>query len=251
MKQSTQQLKIKLLNIVLNYIYNRDWVNYDNFADHFVDKILEEFRNGNFDLKRVLNKSNATFFRLNNITRDDFLSEEFSERLVDAWRKGISSAFPILTFTDIFPEITSISDNEVLEKAQRLDVPEERIQEELRNALREKGASPISRRGKDTALEVADLEHFYLKIKGRRFSFSAVVKGYRSLSKLNWKSISHQITKAYQTRPNYILLLSAREPVDGVITHMTDYGERVGRKGLIIFVPPTDLAKFLRWRQVI
>ena len=127
MKQSTQQLKIKLLNIVLNYIYNRDWVNYDNFADHFVDKILEEFRNGNFDLKRVLNKSNATFFRLNNITRDDFLSEEFSERLVDAWRKGISSAFPILTFTDIFPEITSISDNEVLEKAQRLDVPEERI----------------------------------------------------------------------------------------------------------------------------
>ncbi len=64
-------------------------------------------------------------------------------------------------------------------------------------------------------------------------------------------SISHQITKAYQTRPDYILLLSAREPVDGVITHMTDYGERVGNKNLIVLVPPMDLAKFLRWRGVI
>lgn len=121
--------------------------------------------------------------------------------------------------------MTSIQDRDVEEKAERLDVPENRIQEELRDALREKGAFPISRRKKDTVLEVADLEQFYLEVKGRRFSFSAIVKGYRSLPKLNWESISHQITKAYQTRPNYILLLSAREPVDGVITLATNYGK--------------------------
>jgi hypothetical protein len=251
MKANNQQLKIKLLNIVLNYIYNRNWVNYDNFADQFVNNILIEFNNRNFDLKRALKKSGNTFFRLNPIAKDKFLSDELSEKIVDAWRKGTPSLLSILTFTDIFPEIAFILDNDVKVEVKKLDVPEDKIQEALRDALREKGASPIPRRGKDTVLEVADLEHFYLEVKGRKFSFSAVVKGYKSLSKLNWESISHQITKAYQTRPDYILLLSAREPVNGVITYMTDYGESVGNKNLLLFMPPMDLAKFLKWRRII
>jgi len=251
MEPNNQQLKIKLLNIVLNHIYNRNWVNYDNFADNFVDNILEGFNNGNFDLKKALKKSGATFFRLNSITKEKFLSNELSGKLMDAWRKATASLLPILTFTDIFPETFSVPDSDIKEKVERLNVSEDKIQEVLRDALREKGAFPIPRRRKDTVLEIADLEHFYLEVKGRRFSFSAVVKGYKSLSKLNWESISHQITKAYQTRPDYILLLSAREPVDGVITRMIDYGESVGNKNLIVFVPPMDLAKFLRWRGLI
>ncbi len=102
-------------------------------------------------------------------------------------------------------------------------------------------------------MEVADLEHFYLEVKGVKFSFSAVVKGFRSLSatKMNWESISYQITKAYETRPDYILLLSAKEPVDGVITRMVDYGKSVGNRHLVIFAPPMDVAKLLKWRRVI
>jgi hypothetical protein len=71
------------------------------------------------------------------------------------------------------------------------------------------------------------------------------------MRKLNWESISHQMTKAYETKPNYILVLSAREPVDGVITQMMHYAESVGNKNLVIFAPPLDVAKFLRWRRVI
>ncbi len=250
MEQNNQQLKIKLLNIVLNYIYNRNWVNYDDFANRFTDDTLEEFNNGNFELEKVL-KPNSSFFRLNSITKDKFLAGNLPEKLLESWRKGTANFLPILTFTDIFPEVASVLDSRVKEKVERLDVPEDRIQEVLRDALRERGASPIPRRSKDTVLEIADLEHFYLEIKGRRFSFSAIVKGYKSLYKLNWESISHQITKAYQTRPNYLLLLSAREPVDGVITLMTDYGKSVGNNNLIIFIPPMDLAKFLKWRGII
>jgi hypothetical protein len=248
--RQNNQVRIKILNVVLNYIYSHAWVNYDNFADTFVDSILRDFSSGSFDLRKCLAGCSPTFFNLNSITRDKFLSEDFSARIRDAWRKMAAEQLPILSFADIFPEIVSISDLEVKKAAANLDVPEDKIQQSLRDALREKGASPIPSRGKDTVLEVADLEHFYLEIKGMRFSFSAVVKAFRSLPKLNWESISHQITKAYQTRPDYILLLSAREPVDGVITRMTDYGESVGKKHLIIFAPPFDVAKFLRWRKV-
>lgn len=252
MERSNPQLKIKLLNIVLNYIYNRDWVNYDDFADQFTDDILEKFNAGNFDLKIILNKSHSTFFDLNSITKDKFFSVDLSEKLLNVWKKEMTCSLPILLFIDIFPEIASIPDSKLKEKVEKLVVvPEDKIQEALRNALREKGASPIARRTKDSVLEVADLEHFYLEIKGKRYSFSAVVKGYKSLSKLNWESVSHQITKAYQTRPNYILLLSAREPVDGVITLLTDYGKSVRNTNLVIFVPPLDLAKFLEWREII
>jgi len=104
-----------------------------------------------------------------------------------------------------------------------------------------------------TGERIADLEHFYLEVKGIKFSFSAVVKGFRSLSKprVNWESVSYQITKAYETRPDYIFLLSAKEPVDGVITRFVDYGDSVGNRHLVIFVPPMDVAKLLRWRGII
>jgi len=252
MRQNNQAAKIKILNIVLNYIHSHDWVNYDNFADTFVDNILRDFGAGSFDLEKCLVGCSPTFFSLNSITRDKFLSEEFSTRIRDAWRKAVAEQLPVLSFVDIFPELLSIPDRDVRESAANLDVPEDKIQQSLRDALREKGASPIPNRGKDSVLEVADLEHFYLEVKGNKFSFSAVVKGFRSLStaKVNWESISHQITKAYETRPDYILLLSAKEPVDGVITRMVDYGDSVGNRHLMIFAPPFDVAKLLRWREL-
>src|SRR5437879_8051705 len=252
MRESNQAARIKILNIVLNHIYSHDWTNYDDFADKFVDGVAGQLEKGVFDLEKVLLGYSPTFFSLNSITKEKFLSEELSTKIKDAWKRSIATSLPIVRFADLFPEIASISDQDVRPSVASLDVPEDKIQQVLRDALREMGASPIPSRGKDSALEIADLEHFYLTLRGVPRTFSAVVKVFRSLSKLNWESISHQITKAYQsTTPDYVLLLSAREPVDGVITQMSNYGKSVGNKNLVVFVPPLDLAKFLRWRKII
>jgi hypothetical protein len=251
--RQNNQAKIKILNVVLNHIFSNGWVNYDSFADNFADSIFRHFGSGSFDLGECLEGYSSAFLRLNSITRDRFLSQDFSARISEAWGKAVAEQPPIILVTDVFPELLGIPDKELKESAAKLDVPEDKIQQSLRDALREKGASPIPNRGKDSALEIADLEHFYMDVKGQRYSFSAVVKGFRSISasRLNWESISYQMTKAYETKPDYIFVLSAKEPVDGVITRMVEYGDSVGNKHLIIFAPPIDVAKLLRWRGIV
>jgi len=253
MSKFNDRLRIRLLNIILNYIYARDWTNYDNFAEGLVDRILADFSEGNFDLHDILAKSPQTFFRLNSIQRKSFLSRELILRIRKSWETTLEVS-PALVFSELFPEIRSIQDREVASFAAKLDIPESKIQAALRESLRARDASPISRRGKDSALEIADVEHFKMKIGGRTFTFVAIVKGYRSVgsSKISWKEISHQVTKAYSsTHPDYILLLSAREPTDGLITSITQFAQDVGNPNLTIFVPPLDLAKLLRTQHVI
>ncbi len=251
MVQNTHEARIRILNLVLNHIYSHDWTNYDDFAESFVEHLLDA-DNSRLDFDRALTKCNSSFLTLNSISKNNFLSEEFATKITNAWARTGRVLHPVISFYDIFPDAYAVPDEDVKGLATNLDVPEGKIQQGLRDALREKGASPISRRGKDSALEISDIEHFYLDLKGTKFAFSVVVKGFRSLSKLNWESIAHQVTKAHQaSKPDYILVLSAKEPVDGVITSMVTYGESVGNKHLVIFVPPMDVAKFLRWRRII
>ncbi len=110
----------------------------------------------------------------------------------------------------------------------------------------------MTQRGKDSPLEVVDLEHFEMKINGRGFGFTVVVKRYNSLSgKVRWKDTSYQITKAYRTHPDYILVVSAREPVDGVVSEIKLYSKDVGNSNLVLFIPPLDVLKFLQWQKII
>ena len=164
-----------------------------------------------------------------------------------------------LTICDIFPEIKKIKNLNIKNIDETLSkIYESVIQNELRNALRDKGASPIPRRGKDSALEVADIEHFYLDINSKKSSFTVVVKGHKSLGgskkfkKLNWKSVSYQVSKAHnRTNSDYVILVSALEPVDSVISEMQLEGKARGNPHLVVFMPPLELAKFLRWRKII
>src|SRR2546426_7115592 len=95
MRESNQSIRIRILNVVLNHIYSHDWTNYDNFADSFVDGILDQFETGVLDPEKVLEGLDSTFFRLNSITRDKFLSEQLSTRIKDAWTKSVVSSIPI------------------------------------------------------------------------------------------------------------------------------------------------------------
>jgi hypothetical protein len=49
--------------------------------------------------------------------------------------------------------------------------------------------------------------------------------------------------KAYRGKPDHILLVSAKDPSDGVLTHLQEYAESVGNPELILFLPPLDLAR--------
>lgn len=250
--QTRQQIKIKVYNVVLNYIHKHDWTNFDDFADDFTDEIIDQFEKGNFDFNKILNKTKGSFIHLNKISNEKFLNDVFVTSLLKSWHKATKYFVPVCKFTDIFPELVQISDKEAEPLTNKLNIDESIIQNVFREALREKNATPIAQRGKDSPLEVADLEHFELKIEGKDVSFSIVVKGYNSLSgKTRWKDIAHQVTKAYRTHPDHVLVVSAREPVDGLVTEMKTYSKDVGNSNLVIFVPPVDLTKFLKWRKII
>ena len=105
MPQNHQAVRIKLLNIVLNYIFSHDWVNYDGFADTFVDRVIEKFNAGVLDVREALRPNGTTFFRLNSLSKDKFLSEELFTRIVDAWTRSVGASLPALIFADVFPEI--------------------------------------------------------------------------------------------------------------------------------------------------
>lgn len=247
------QNKIKIYNVVLNYIQNHNWTNYDNFADDFTNEIMEQFEKGNFDLEKILNKTKASFLKLNEIKKEQFLNQIFVNSILKSWHNITRYSVPVCRITDIFPELSEIDDSQVRSLLDKLNMDETIIQNSIREALREKDATPIAQRTADSPLEVAEPEHFSLKIKGADFGFAAVVKGYKSIKdkKVSWKNTGYQITRAYRTHPDYILFVSAKEPVDGFVTETRIYGSDVGNPNLVIFVPPMDLAKFLKWRQII
>jgi len=168
---------------------------------------------------------------------------------------GVATSLGSLSFSELFPEIKGVDPAKAEEPAGKLETLEERkIQDALRSALRDKGATNMVQRKSDSSLEVCDLEDFVLKISGRDTSFTVVVKGYKSLKhpKVRLEDISHQIMKAFDgTFPDYILLVLAKPPVDGVITTLVRYGESVGNRDLVILVDSIDLTRFLSYYKII
>lgn len=250
--QGQTRIKIKILNVVLNHVHDHDWTDYDNFSDNFSDEIIENFGNNNFDLDGILEKAKGHFLKANHVTRDGFLSQSFRNNLVRAWHKAQKYSVPVCRFTDIFSELNSISYLEAKSKLSSLaDVEESKIQESLRDALREKGATPMPSRGHESPVEIADIEPFSLKVNGREFIFTGVVKGYNSLKKANPEKIMHQILKAYLPHPEYVILVTAKDPVDFLLTLIRRHSIDVGNPNLVIVVPPLELARFLVWRKII
>lgn len=252
-KNLRQNTQIAVLNIVLNFVLPRGWIDYDNFSSNLAKQILKSDPSSEEDIKEILRKTNGTFFRLDDIDKGRFTEAFPSKEIIRVIREQI----PItpLTFVDVFQETTAIPILEgkglvpLLEK-----LPERNIQEALLDSLREKNATNPHERHRDTVLEIADLEHFIVSVKNRPFSFACVVKGYRSISRktVTWKEISHQITKAYQgTFPDYLLIVLAKDPADGLITKLINYAESVGNSNLIIMCDPVNLARFLRAREAI
>ena len=133
-------------------------------------------------------------------------------------------------------------------------LPEDKIQEALVDSLREKNATNCRGRAKDTVLEVSDLEHFSVNVKGIPTTFSAVVKGYKSISgkTITWENIAHQVIKAFnRTHPDYILLVLAKNPADSVTSELIQYAKSIGNQNLIVMCDPLELTRFLIARHLL
>jgi len=252
-KNLSQSTQIAVLNIILNFVLSRGWTDYDNFSSSLAKQILRIYPSSEKDIRKILRKTEGAFFRFNDIDKGRFIEAFPSKEIIRVIQEQIPTT--PLTFVDVFQETTVISISEGRRLVSLLEkLPERTIQDALLDSLREKNATNPHERQRDTVLEVADLEHFVLSVKNRHFSFACVVKGYKSISRktVTWKDISHQITKAYQgTFPDYLLVVLAKDPADGLISRLANYAKSVGNSNLIVMCDPVDLVRFLRARKVI
>jgi hypothetical protein len=250
MLKKENEIKSRIRSLLWDFIYNNKWKDLDDFSLRLADRLFESMKQSTISIQNVqdlLRKTRTNFFVVNKVSKRDFAQKLFAELRI-YFHDIIAEASVPLSTVDLFPEMSSVSEEEVEQKLGSLDVEEKYLQDCLRKILRKKKASPVPDRKRDTAQEVADVEQFRMKTKGYAMNLVAVVKGYRSISAktLTWEDVSHQITKAYQrTRPDYIILISAKDPADGLISSLNEYATTVGNPNLVIFVPPRDLTRLL------
>lgn len=257
MALSKVEAKARISSQVFDLVRRNGWEDYDDFVLRLVDKLLPLVVNGKITSSQLFNMVKGirtNFFISNHLSKSDFTLKLVSEIGRYLSEIGVSTNLGPLTFVELFNETKVVPIEEGKKVVLLLNIPERIIQDAIRDSLREKGATNISERKRDTPLEIADLEHFVLKVKGEPRSFACVVKGYRSIphQTVTWKDVSHQITKAYQgTFPDHLLLVLAKNPSDTLVTNLTNYSKSVASPNLIVICDPVDLARFLHIRKII
>lgn len=270
---NSQKLKpeeiIALQDIILEYVLSNGWKDYNNFARILSEKILRSRPIDKKSLENTVLKLVHPFFSFNNVPRKEFVkrfpTNSIIHRVSDLPEtakietkviapKQTGSKKSNITLDEVFPEIKNIDIETGKSLVCSLDIYERIIQNALRDVLREKNATNIFERKSDTSLEIADIEDFTLRIKRKAVSFSAVVKGFKSVGKkptIVFEDIAHQILKANDTRPDHILLILAKPLGDSVVSNLVKYGEDCGNRNLVITMDPINLARFLRVRGII
>lgn len=245
-------LEIAITSRVLNPILSRGWKDYDSFSSKLTRHIIKSNPHSRKELITAIKSFESPFFGLNKINADVIIGVVPLDEILDLL-SDYREVVP-LTFSDIFQETLSVTIAEGKKTIANLAVlPEDKIQETLVDSLREKNATNCRGRAKDTSLEVADLEHFSVNISGKATTFSSVVKGFKSVSgkTATWEDIAHQVTKAYRTRPDHILVVLAKNPADSVISELVQYGVSINKPNLVVLCDPLELSRFLKARGII
>lgn len=242
-KLSESEARAQLQSDILNIFHSNDWKDPDDFSVKLTANIIAEKATSKHDISRSINSIRTTFFRANTVSKDKVL-ETLSEALTESLPSYVYNASDRLMVSDLFPEIEKISDEVAEGRLGDFQKDERTLQDNLRHIFRRKHAS-LARRTHDSSKEVADLEKFVLNLNGRKLSFAVVVKGYKSIKKpkLTWEDVAHQITKARRANPDHILVMSAKEPVDELITSIEEYNQDISRPGCVIFIPPLDMTR--------
>lgn len=259
---------IAVQDIILEYILSNEWKDHKSFARTLSEKILRSKPLTKENLKSILSRFVHPFFSFNNVPRKEFVERfpinEIVHRISNmpvktemkleiVTPKKPTAKKSNITLDEIFPESDSIGIETGKSLVNSLDIYERIIQDVLRDVLREKKATNIFERKSDSSLEIADIEDFTLRIRGKAYSFSAVVKGFKSVGKktIVFEDIAHQVFKANDTHPDHILLILAKPLGDSVVSNLVKYGEDCGNRNLVITMDPVNLARFLRVRGII
>jgi hypothetical protein len=234
-------------------ILSRGWTDYDNFSAELASRIIEAEPASKKQLIGIIRSFRSPFFSLNNIDVNDFIKIFPVNETLNLLDKH--AQIGPLTFIDVFPETTKVSIDQGKGYVKNLaKIDESVIQGALVDSLREKNATNCRGRGKDTVLEVADLEHFSLNVIEVPRTFATVAKGYKSVSgkTITWEDVAHQVIRAYnRTTPDHILLVLAKEPADSVISELVQYGKSIRNENLVVMADPLTLVRFLKARNVI
>jgi len=260
---------IAVQDIILEYILSNEWKDHRSFARTLSEKILRSKPLDRETLKSILSRFAHPFFSFNNVPRKEFVERfPIDELVYRISNLPVSATMKLeiithkqptikksnISLDEIFPEIEKIDIKTGKSLVNSLDIYERIIQDALRDVLREKKATNIFERKSDSSLEIADIEDFTLRIKGKSHPFSAIVKGYKSVGKkatIVFEDIAHQILKANDTHPDHILLILAKPLGDSVVSNLVKYGEDCGNRNLVITMDPVNLARFLRVRGII
>ncbi len=246
-------MEIAIANRLLNLVLARGWTDYDNFSSKLSFCIVKALPHSKNELVAVVKSFHCPFFTLNKLERNRFIEILPVSEILGLFAKYVEIS-PI-SFQDVFSETSKVSVDEGKTLVTKLEnVSESTIQEDLVDSLREKNATNCRGRGKDTVLEVADLEHFSMNVHGTPRSFSTVAKGYKSVSgkTITWENIAHQILKAYnRTNPDHVLVVLAKNPADSVISELVQYSKSIGNENLVVMADPITLARFLKAREAI
>ena len=264
---------IAIQDIILDFILSNCWKDYNGFARQLTERILDVKSIEKEIIEKEILSLSHPFYSFNGVSKKAFLKRLPFDLVINRLKKmpenkevvqvevSITHAYPKPTvksrvsIDEVFPEINTIdiATAKVLAESS-LDIYERVIQDTLRDYLRVKNATNIGERKKDGSLEVADIEHFTLRINGKIKSFSVVAKGFRSIGKrpnIIFEDIAHQILKANETNPDHILLIVAKPLADGVTTKIVEYGKNCGNENFVVIMDAVNLARFLRVRKAI
>jgi len=246
-------MEVSILNRILNFILARGWTDYDNFSSKLSIQIVRRRPKNRSELINILNSFKTPFFKLNQLNKSLFIENFPVDEILYLLQSQID--LKPLTFIDVFKGTDTISiDTGKLLVPMLKDIDERTIQDTLQNALRDINATNATERQHDSVLEVADREHFSVIVNGVTKSFALIVKGYKSIKTktVTAEGVMHQITRAYnRTYPDHLLLVLAKNPSDSLLSELVQYGKSIGNEHLVILCDPVNLARFLKYRNVL
>ncbi len=192
---STNRRLTAIYNCILNYIYNRGFHDYDDFALELASEVLSQLEQGRFRLKLAIKRINSGFFEYNEISRRKFFDQVLEAQIVEIWRviKIQSEKVQIQTTSnetqsldlievpvdniDSFSKVRSIPPESV-SKNIPLAVLEKTIKDSIAQIIGEKYVD------KDWGGEDSDLHTTRLKFKGKRIRAAFLLKGRGTEGKL-------------------------------------------------------------------
>jgi len=259
---------LSIYNAILNYIQQRGLEDYDDFSWRLTHKFSQEFRKGNFDVEKIVKRIQTRFFKMNDLKRDKFYSDNFAGLIIRTWKEAKVLKYPLsgpnsqavvrLTQTQRqhgYYEQISVDEIDSFKEAKNVStdfaasfVPLKITESQIKTWFAEIVGEPFTQ--KDWGGEPHDLFSNRVKLRGRRIPTAFLlkgpaVKGQLTISKCgkNGDQIL-RLVKAYSARLFIVQFVGNIHPyvIDTLETHVA-YESMKGKKLLFCVIDGVDTAR--------